>query len=44
MAVECKYKEMDMCLREQCINELNDDGVIVEVICKITPVKDTGLI
>ena len=42
MTVECNYKEMDRLLIEQFISGLNDDAMIVTIICKVP--SDTGRI
>ena len=42
LATEYRYKEMGRHLKEQFINGLNDDGMIVEIIFKLTPVSDTS--
>ena len=42
MAVEYKYKELDRLLKDQFINDLNDDGIMVEIIRQPTLVVDTS--
>ena len=42
MAAECKYKELDRCLKEQFVNGLNDDVMMVEIIFELTSMLDTS--
>ena len=35
-AIECSYKEIDRQLKEQFIHRLNDNGMMVEIIKKLT--------
>ena len=41
MAAECNYKELDRYLKQQCINGLNDDDMMVEIILEFTSLVDT---
>ena len=40
-AVECKYREWDRRLKEQFINGINSQTKTVEIIRKLTTIKDT---
>ena len=42
MAVGCKYIAMDINLKEQFINDLNDNGMIVEIIQEFSSISDTS--
>ena len=44
MTVACKYKVMNRCLKEQLIYGLNDDGMIVEIICELTAISNRSLV
>ena len=43
-AAECKYKEKYMHLKQQFINEINDNILITEIIKEIWAIKDTNTI
>ena len=36
---ECDYKEKDRRLKEQCINSINDDDIMIEIIKELTSNK-----
>ena len=42
MEAECKYKELDKHLKEQFINGLKDDGMMVEIVWEHTSVVNTS--
>ena len=42
--VEYKYIENDRGMKEQFINGLNDDSMLVEIICELTAIKDTNTV
>ena len=37
---ECNYKEVDSEFKEQFINSLNDNDMLVEIICELTDMTD----
>ena len=44
MAAEWKYNKKYIHSKKQFIIQLNDDGIIVEIICKLTSLSDTNTI
>ena len=44
LAVECIYKQANKELKDEFINGLNDDGMIVEIICKLTAISEKSSI
>ena len=38
---ECGYKEKDRILKEQFINDINDDDIITDIIRELKAIKDT---
>ena len=40
MPVECKYKEVDRQLKEQFIQDLNDNEMLAEIIRELTKCKE----
>ena len=43
-AAEYNYREIDRQLREQFIHGLNDDNMLIEIICELTAIKDTTVV
>ena len=43
-ANECKYTQTARCLKEQFINRLNDDAMIVEIIRELMVINDINTI
>ena len=41
---ECNYKEIDRQLKEQFIHGLNNNKMLIEIICKFIAIKDKNVV
>ena len=39
--IECNYKVIDRQLKEQYIHGLNDNKMLIEILCELTAIKET---